>query len=239
MSNKIVITGASSEIGQSICKKVVKPRDHVILQCFKNEAKCSKLKKKYTDLCEIVTVDFNNTNSVEKFCKQLHDIDILINVAGYTVTALLPDLKEKDIQKMINVNVIAIVKITKSVISGMVAKHKGCIVNISSITATRGNRGQTVYSGTKGFIESFSRSLAAEYGSRGIRINCVAPGPISTGSLKELLSYAPEEVKQSIVSNRLGKPEDVGSVVAFLCSKEAEFINGKCISVDGGFMKGV
>jgi 3-oxoacyl-[acyl-carrier protein] reductase len=140
---------------------------------------------------------------------------------------------------MINVNIIALIKICKSVIPAMIVKRKGCIVNISSIAATRGNKGQTVYAGTKGFVESFTRSLTAEYGSRGIRVNCVAPGPIDAGSLKELLTYASEEVNKSVVSNRLGKPEDVASVVAFLCSEKANFINGKCIHVDGGFMKGV
>ena len=121
----------------------------------------------------------------------------------------------------------------------MIVKRKGCIINISSIAATRGNKGQTVYAGTKGFVESFTRSLTAEYGARGIRVNCVAPGPIDAGSLKELLSYASEDVNESIVSNRLGEPGDVASIVAFLCSEEADFINGQCLHIDGGFIRGI
>ncbi len=239
MNHKIVITGASSEIGQAICNKVIKAGDYTILQYFKNKTKLLSLKEKYGNNCQIYFADFNDSESLTNFCKNIKDTDILINVAGCTISGLLPTLTEEDVKIMINVNIVALVKICQNVIPDMVAKREGCIVNISSVTASRGNRGQTVYAGTKGFIESFTRSMAAEYGHKGIRINCVAPGPINAGSLKELLVYAPEDVKQSIASNRLGEPNDVASLVAFLCSKEAGFINGQCIHIDGGFMRGV
>ena len=140
---------------------------------------------------------------------------------------------------MINVNIYSPVKICSAVIPDMLIGRKGFIVNISSIAAQRGNRGQTVYAGTKGFVESFTRSLAAEYGPKGINVNAVAPGPIESKSLDELLAYAKDEVKNSIVSKRIGKPDDVAALVAFLCSDEASYINGKIYNVDGGFMKGI
>lgn len=239
MSRNIVITGASSDIGLAICTKLIKPEDRTILQCFRNPEKCSHLKEVYKESCQIVISDFSNLESIESFCKQLHEVDVLINAAGSTITELLPNLNEEDIMKMIYVNNIALIRICKAVIPAMSVRRKGCIVNISSIAAERGNKGQSVYAGTKGFVESFTRSLTAEYGARGIRVNCVAPGPIDAGSLKELLSYAEEAVNESIVSKRLGKPEDVASMVTYLCSDEAEFINGKCIHVDGGFMRGI
>jgi 3-oxoacyl-[acyl-carrier protein] reductase len=239
MGNRIVITGASSKIGQAIFKQLVKKDDQVILQCFKNYNTCLQLKKTFKGICNIITSDFNDPESVDDFSGQLGDVDTLINTAASTITGLLPHLKDEDMNRMINVNNSALVKICRAVIPGMVARRKGCIVNISSVAAIRGNRGQAVYAGTKGFIEAFSRSLAAEYGAKGIRINCVAPGPIDAGSLKELLSYAPEEVKQSTASGRLGEPEDVAAVVAFLCSDGAKYINGRCIPVDGGFMRGI
>ena len=239
MPKRIVITGASSEIGQSICKRVIKKGDEAILQCFRNKERCIHLRDVFGDSCKIVSVDFNDANELDNFCKTLNDVDILINVAAVTLTDLLVNLTDDSLNRMINVNIIATVKLCKAVIPSMVAKRSGCIVNLSSIAAQRGSQGQNVYAGTKGFIESFTRSLTAEYGQKGVRVNCVAPGPIEAGSLKELLSYARDEVVHSTVSKKLGKPEDVASAIAFLCSEEASFINGRCISVDGGFCRGV
>jgi 3-oxoacyl-[acyl-carrier protein] reductase len=148
-------------------------------------------------------------------------------------------LSDDDIAGMIAVNIQSLVSACRAVIPAMMVKRRGIIVNVSSIAAWRGNRGQTVYGGTKGFVESFTRSLAAEFGGRGIRANCVAPGAIDAGSLKELLSYAEDKVKNSTAVNRLGTPEDVAAAVAFLCGPEASFVNGACIHVDGGFLTGV
>ena len=239
MSKKIVITGASSEIGQAIFTKIVDPEDHVILQCFRNPENCEPLQKNHKSTFEIVIADFNDPESVDRFCQNLPELDILVNAAGSTITGLLPNYSNEDMMTMLNVNILALIKICQAVIPAMVVRRKGCIINISSIAAIRGNKGQSVYAGTKGFIESFTRAMTAEYGSRGIRINCVAPGPIESGSLKELMTYAADEVHSSLVSNRLGKPEDVAAVVGFLCSEQAEYINGKCMQVDGGFLRGI
>ncbi|UCE04627.1 MAG: SDR family oxidoreductase [bacterium] len=236
MGNNIVITGASSEIGLAIYKKIVKPGDTAILQCNKNS---NKLKDNVSINCEVITADFTDHKSLDHFLEKIKKTDILINVAAVTKTNLLPYYQDEDIKMMIDVNIVSLVKICRSVIPAMIIKKKGCIVNISSVAASRGNRGQSVYAGTKGFVESFSRSLAAEYGSKNIRVNCVAPGPIDAGALKKLLIYADDEVKKSIVSPRLGTPDDVAAVVAFLCSEGATFINGKIIPVDGGTMMGL
>ncbi len=235
MSNKVVITGASSEIGQAICQRIIKEGDEAVLQCFRRKENLERFGKS----CKIVPVDFNNARELDDFCNAISDVDILVNAAAVTLTDLLVNLNENDLIRMMNVNIIAAVKLCKAIIPGMVAKRRGCIVNISSVAAQRGNQGQTVYAGTKGFIESFTRAMAAEYGAKGVRVNCVAPGPIEAGSLKELLSYARDEVEKSTVSKRLGTPEDIAAAVAFLCSEEACFINGKCVSVDGGFCRGV
>ncbi|UCE21745.1 MAG: SDR family oxidoreductase [Candidatus Aminicenantes bacterium] len=239
MSNKIIITGASSEIGLAICKAIIKIGDQAILQYYRNKDRLIPFCENFKENCQMISVNFNNIDELNRFSKKRDDIDILVNAAAFTRADLLPVLKDEDIIRMINVNILSTVKLCRAVIPSMVARKKGCIVNISSVAALRGNRGQTVYAGTKGFIESFSRTLAAEYGTRGIRVNTVAPGPIETGSVKELLAYAEDEVKKSVASKRLGTPEDVAEAVAFLCSDKASYINGKTISVDGGFSKGV
>lgn len=237
--NRIVITGASSDIGIATIKKIITHKDSAILQCSSNLKKLEDMQNHLSEDIKIEQVDFTNDTEVNSFCEKIAETDILINIAGYTKADLLVNLSDEDIQKMISVNIFSFSKICRAVLPYMVANKKGCIVNISSVAASRGNRGQNVYAGTKGYVESFTRSLAAEYGKRGIRVNCVAPGPIESGNLLKLLTYAEKEVKESTVSNRLGKPEDVANAVSYLCSESASYINGKIIQVDGGFCTGV
>lgn len=239
MDRRIVITGASSLIGQAIARKIACRGDSLLLQCFKNRFEFQEIENSAQCRCELVSVDFSNEDELKAFCKKLGEVDVLINAAACTKADLLPNLADPDIDLMIRINIKALVAICRSVLPSMLARRKGTIVNISSIAALRGNRGQSVYAGTKGFVEAFSRSLAAEYGERGIRVNSIAPGAIDAGSLKNLLSYAGEAVRKSVSSPRLGLPEDVAAVTAFLCSPDAAFINGASIPVSGGFMTGI
>jgi 3-oxoacyl-[acyl-carrier protein] reductase len=183
--------------------------------------------------------DLADNEMLTSFINEARDADVLVNAAGVTQAELLVNLGDDEIMNMINVNVLAMVRICREVISSMFKKKSGCIVNISSVAAKRGNRGQSVYAGTKGFVESFTRSLAAEYGSRGVRVNCVSPGPIGSGGTTELMGYASDKIRESVSMRRHGYPDDVASAVRFLCSDDASFINGRCIDVDGGFQSGV
>lgn len=239
MNKTIAITGASSEIGRAIISKLDKTCDLFILQCNKNLIELEKLSTEITTKSEIIIADFSKDDEINEFCRQISKADVLINAAAVTKTDLLTMLPDNEINKMIQVNISAVIKTCQAVIPYMFSRRNGIILNISSIAATRGNRGQTVYAGTKGFVESFSRSLASEAGSRGIRVNCIAPGPIDAGSLKSLITYANDEIKNSILSKRLGRPDDVASLVKFICSDEAEYINGQVLHIDGGFLKGV
>lgn len=239
MTRKIVVTGASSEIGRAIARKLIMPGDTAVLHCRNRVKECEALQRELGEGCTVVPADLAVKEAREIFCSQLQDTDILVNAAACTFADTLIGLDEDKIMAMIQVNIVALVSVCKAVVPAMTAKRSGCIINISSVTASRGNRGQTVYAGTKGFVESFTRSLAAEYGAKGIRVNCIAPGPINAGSAKEILAYAPEEVRQSVALQKLGKPEDIASLAAFLASGEGNFITGQCIHVDGGFLKGV
>ena len=241
MGRRIVITGASSEIGVAVCRKIIQKEDKVILQCNRNLEKLEKEMNEVNFSTKIMQVDFRDKNTTDQFCNSIKsfECDILINIAASTKTGLIASISDDDLEEMIQVNNIAVVKIIRAVIPAMVGRHMGCIVNLSSVAASRGNRGQAVYAGTKGFVESLTRSLCAEYAPKGVRINAVAPGPIETGSLKELLNIAPKEVKSSIASNKIGAPKDVANLIAFLCNNESEYINGRIIPIDGGFMRGV
>lgn len=239
MGNRIVITGASSLIGQAIAARLIAKGDDALLHCFRNGEACGRFVEARDSTCTIAKADFAKPGDLEAFCKSIRETDILVNAAASTRTDLLPNLADDAIESMIAVNIRALVAICRAVLPGMTARRRGIIVNISSVAALRGNRGQSVYAGTKGFIESFTRSLAAEYGGRGIRVNSVAPGAIDCGSLKELLAYAGDAVVKSTAAGRLGSPEDVAAAVAFLCGPDATFVNGACINVSGGFMTGI
>ena len=236
---RIAITGASSQIGLAITKELAAQDAHQLLHCFRNGAALESSLRDLPGTQEILTADFTQPEEVDRFCIKLGEVDILVNAAACTRAALLPDLSDEDIAQMLAVNITAVAKICRSAIPAMMVKRNGVIINVTSISALRGNRGQTVYAGTKGFTEAFTRSLAAEYGGRGIRANCVAPGAIDAGSLKELLSYAGEEVKKSTAAGRLGSPADVATAVSYLCSPAASFINGATLPVSGGFMAGI
>ncbi len=239
MNRNIVITGASSAIGAAICRKIVRPGDTALLHCFRNDASCRQLAEELGADCTIIPADYAEPSALDRLCRAANDCDILINCAAITKTGLLVQMPDHDLLSMLDANITALVKLCRAVVPGMLLKRKGCIINISSVAATRGNPGQAVYAGTKGFMEAFTRSLAAEYGPKGVRANCVAPGAIEAGSLKELLALAPDEVRQNSALRRLGSADDVAAAVAFLCSDEAGFISGRTIAVDGGFSRGV
>jgi 3-oxoacyl-[acyl-carrier protein] reductase len=236
---KIVITGASSAIGLAISRKLITPIDTCLLHCFHNQDGLAAEKERLGDNCQIITADFTNQAALKAFCRQLEDTDILINLAAATITDLLVNLSPEDIMLMLQVNAGATALLCRAAVRSMAVRRSGIIINFSSVAAQRGVKGQTVYAGTKGFIESFTRALAAEYGPRGIRANCIAPGPIDAGSLTELLNLAPAEVRQSISLPRLGTPEDAANAAVFLCSDAASFISGSVLNVGGGYCRGV
>jgi len=237
MKRKIVITGASSEIGLAIAKKLAGLDDELLLQYCRKQEGCAELLRGRAG--SAIKADFTKPEELAAFCALADGADILVNAAGLTRTGLLPDLLPADNAAMISVNIRALTEICAAVIPGMCVKRAGVIVNISSVTATRASRGQSVYAGTKGFVEAFTRALAAEYSSRGVRANCVAPGAVEAGSLRELLAYGEKEVKAATSMGRLGKPDDVAGAVSFLCGPDGAFITGQVIHVDGGFRQGL
>jgi len=236
---RVVVTGASSEIGLAICRAVVREGDRLTAHYRSHGDAVAKLIAELGGAGEAVGADFGNDGELADFCRRIAETDVLVNVAAVTRTGLLPEMADADIRTMLAVNAAAPAMLCRAVLPGMVSRRSGCIVNISSAAARRGNPGQSVYAGTKGFMEALTRALAAEYGRRGIRVNCVSPGPIEAGSMKDLLAYAGDEVKGGVSLGRLGTPAEVGAAVAFLCGDGASYINGVCLSVDGGQMRGL
>ncbi len=237
---KILVTGASSEIGAAICRKIAESDDEMILHGFRNVAGLEQLRGELPCRKTVLsTGNLADSGYLSDLINTAEGCDILVNCAAATISAPLAQMSDAEIDLMISVNLLAMIRLCREVVPGMLARRNGSILNVSSVAASRGVRGQTVYAGTKGFIESFTRSLAAECSRKGVRVNCIAPGPIDAGSLKGLLSYTGDEVKKNVALNRLGQPEEVAAVAAFLLSESASFIVGEVVHVNGGFMYGL
>ena len=159
---------------------------------------------------------------------------MLVNNAGITRDGLIARMSDDDWRTVIDTNLSGVFHTCRAAARGMMRRRSGAIVNVTSVVGLRGNPGQTNYAASKGGIIGFTKSLARELGSRGVRANAVAPGYIATA----LTDVLPEGARQAILANtplgRLGSPEDVAGAVRFLCSDEASFITGEVLLVDGG-----
>ena len=165
---------------------------------------------------------------------ELGDIDILVNNAGITRDTLIARMSDEDWDAVLETNLKGVFNTCRAVSRKMLKRRRGSIVNLSSVVGVHGNPGQTNYAASKAGIIGFTKALARELGSRGVRVNALAPGYIET----ELTGALPEEAKQAILAStplgRLGSPEDVAACVRFLCSDEAGFVTGEVMLVDGG-----
>jgi 3-oxoacyl-[acyl-carrier protein] reductase len=181
-----------------------------------------------------VQADVSSPEEAKRLVEDAGELDILVNNAGLTRDGLLARMPDEDWRDVIETNLSSVFYTCRAVTRGMMKKRAGSIVNVSSIVGVHGNWGQTNYGASKAGIIGFTKSLARELGSRGVRANVVAPGYVNT----RLTDVLPEEAQQAMLANtplgRLGEPEDVAGAVRFLCSDEAAFITGEVLLVDGG-----
>lgn len=168
--------------------------------------------------------------TVDRFSK----IDILVNNAGITRDNLLVRMTEDEWDAVLDTNLKGVFNCTKAVAKLMMRQRKGKIVNMSSVMGIIGNAGQANYSASKGGVIAFTKAVAKELGSRGINVNAVAPGFIQTAMTEEMPEDAKKGIEDRIPLRRLGSPEDVAEVVAFLCTDASSYITGQVIAVDGG-----
>jgi 3-oxoacyl-[acyl-carrier protein] reductase len=171
---------------------------------------------------------------VEGAESELGPLAILVNNAGITRDTLIARMSDEEWDEVLTTNLSGVFHTCRAVARGMMKRREGSIVNVTSVVGLRGNPGQTNYAASKAGIIGFTKSLARELGSRGVRANAVAPGYIST----ELTEVLPDEAKEAILTNtplaRLGAPEDVAGSVRFLSAAEARFVTGAVVQVDGG-----
>ena len=229
---KVIVTGGNRGIGKGIVLSLL-DQGYSVLATSRDS---KKFDMSHQNL-EVTNLDVCDQASIDNFQKIVNDFDpdILINNAGITKDNLFLRMTEDDWGEVIDTNLNSVFRMTKLVVRGMLKKKWGRIINISSISGSMGNPGQTNYSASKAGVEAFSRSLAKELGSRNITVNSVAPGFIQTDMTQGLID---EEITKKIPLQRVGSVEDVASLINFLVSEESNYITGQTLVVDGGlFMK--
>ncbi len=235
-----IVTGASQGIGEAIAEELAREGAHVALvdvQKEKLEALAERFRaaggKASAHVADVTRLD-QAVATVDEIVRDRGRVDHLVNNAGITRDNLLLRMKEEEWDAVIGVNLKGSWNFAKAVIRPMIAARGGRIVNIASVVGLAGNPGQANYAASKAGVMGFSRALAREVASRGITVNCVAPGYIATAMTEKL----PEEIKKAFMDNiplkRFGLPKEVASAVRFLLSDEAAYITGQVINVNGG-----
>ena len=216
---KVIVTGGNRGIGKGIVLSLL-DQGYLVLATSRDS---KKFDMSHQNL-EVANLDVCDQASIDDFQKIINDFDpdILINNAGITKDNLFLRMTEDDWGEVIDTNLNSVFRMTKLVVRGMLKKKWGRIINISSISGSMGNPGQTNYSASKAGVEAFSGSLAQELGSRNITVNSVAPGFIQTDMTQGLID---EEITKKIPLQRVGSVEDVASLVNFLVSEELSLIH--------------
>jgi 3-oxoacyl-[acyl-carrier protein] reductase len=227
-----LVTGGSRGIGRAIAVELARAGAEVVVGYRSGAGEAEEVAAEIGG--RAVSADVSSADDALRLVAEAGDVDILVNNAGLTRDGLLARMSDEDWHAVIQTNLSSVFYTCRAVTRPMMKKRSGAIVNISSIVGLHGNFGQTNYGAAKAGIIGFTKSLARELGSRGVRANVVAPGYVKT----RLTEVIPEEGKALMLAStplgRLGDPEDVAGAVRFLCSDEASFITGEVLLVDGG-----
>ncbi len=237
-----LVTGGGRGIGRAVVEMFARDGVDVLFFFLGNTEAAQQVVAAVTGAggrCEAVQVDVTDADAVGTAVEQIIDsrgrIDVLVNNAGIVRDNLLGMLDDADIQAVFDTNIGGTFNATRAVARHMISKRSGRIVNLSSVAAGKGGRGQSNYAASKGAIEAFTRAMAVELASRKITVNCVAPGVIETEMSQQVRDLADEQIRARILLRRYGQAEDVAHAVWFLASRFADYITGEVLHVDGGF----
>lgn len=233
-----LVTGASGGIGAEIAKALHAQGATVGLTGTRVEALEKVAAEIGGERVHILPCNLSDDEALAGLPKQaeaaMGGIDILVNNAGLTRDMLAMRLKDEDWDAVINVNLSAAFKLSKAVLRGMMKKRWGRIIGITSIVGVTGNAGQTNYAASKAGMIGYSKSLAYEVGSRGITVNCLAPGYIETAMTADLPEDVTNAMMSKIPAGRMGSPEEIAAGVVYLASNEAQYVTGQTLHVNGG-----
>lgn len=237
-----IVTGASRGIGRAIAINLASKGASVVINYSKDEVGANEVLREVIGLGgygKVIKADISNFSEanylVEESIRLFGRVDILINNAGISYNGLFIDMSKEAMDRVIDVNIKGTMYMCHSFLQKILGKS-GVIINVSSIWGQVGASCEAVYCASKGAVNLLTNSLAKEMGLSGVRINAVAPGVIETNMNNNLSSEEKDMLCDEIAVGRFGKCEEVANVVAFLCSEEASYINGKVITIDGGMI---
>lgn len=244
MENKVaLVTGGSRGIGKEIALGLAKRGANVAITYNSNDSLAQEVVEEIKELGVKAlaikgdsSIEEDVNNIVAKVEGELGTIDILVNNAGITKDNLIIRMKSEDWDDVLNVNLKGVFLTTKAVVRGMMKKRYGKIINISSVVGVSGNAGQGNYAASKAGLIGFTKSMAKELASRGIRVNAIAPGFIKTDMTDVLKEEIKEDLLRNIPLGSLGQPKDIANAVVFLASEEADYITGQVLNVNGGMV---
>ncbi|HKR19139.1 MAG TPA: 3-oxoacyl-[acyl-carrier-protein] reductase [Stellaceae bacterium] len=232
-----LVTGASGGIGGAIARTLHGAGAKVLLAGTKLD-KLTALKDALGERAEIATADLGDAMAAETLIKTADErfgqIDILVNNAGLTKDGLAMRMKDEDWAKVIEVDLTAGFRLARAALRGMMKRRWGRIIGIGSVVGSTGNPGQANYAAAKAGMIGMTKALAAEVASRGITVNCVAPGFIATAMTEVLSAEQKAKLETAIPMGRQGTPDEVAACVLFLASEESRYVTGHTLHVNGG-----
>ncbi|MCY3884724.1 MAG: 3-oxoacyl-ACP reductase FabG [Gammaproteobacteria bacterium] len=234
-----LVSGASRGIGSAIACRLVKDGIFVYGTATTDEGVESindALGSDGSGLKMVLPDEESISSALGAISDANRTVEILVNNAGITRDNLFMRMSDQNWQDVLDTNLTGIFRVTKSLIRSMMRQRWGRIVNLGSVVGQAGNPGQVNYSATKAGIEGFTRALALEVASRGVTVNCVAPGMIETDMTSDLPESVTDNLKSRIPLGRLGHPEDVAGVVSFLVSEDASYVTAQTLHVNGGML---
>lgn len=239
MSRKIIlVTGASRGIGRAIAERFAE-EGHFVIGTATSEKGAMAIEEylgesggigRVLDVCDDEAIDklFEEIDSV------YGSVNVLVNNAGITKDGLLMRMKDEDWSKVMDTNLTSIYRMSRRAVRGMMKARSGRIINITSVVGQMGNAGQTNYAASKAGVEGFTRALAREIGSRGVTVNCVAPGFVETDMTEELDERLINSMLDAVPLGRMAQPQEIAAAVSFLASDGASYITGEVLAVNGG-----
>lgn len=234
---KAVVTGASRGIGRTIAEKLSAQGAELVLSATKADS-IAELAASLPTKAHALACNLKDSEAIQAFTeeaeKTLGQVDIIINNAGITADNLLMRMKDEEWDDVMQVNLRAVFQITRAFTRGMMRKKFGRIINISSVVGVTGNAGQSNYVASKAGVIGFSKSLAMELATRNITVNCVAPGFIASDMTEKLSGDQKDAILRQVPMGVMGDPEDIAAAVAYLASREAKYVTGTTLHVNGG-----